>query len=1017
MKKIGLPFSCFLTLVALAMGGCIGYAGQVGPSAGGANTSKAAGISLNPADLSFGSVTLGTNSSKLVSVTNGGGMAVVLSNISSSTASFIPSGLTLPTSVPSGQSVSFKVNFAPRTPGNFSGTIAVADSASGTPTTIAVSGTAAQQQQSGVIAASSANLSFGSAAVGSTATQSFSVTNTGGMTAILSAVSSSSAAFMAGGPAFPMDITPGQTVPFTVTFVPTAAGTVSGMITVASNASNAPTTIAVSGTATAAVTPGKLSASAASISVGNVNVGSTGSQTFSVTNTGGTGVNLSSLTSSAAVFAASGPTFPMSLAAGQSVSVKVVFAPTAAGNASGTITLASNANNAPTTVAVTGTGVTAAVAPTIGTQPSAQSVLAGQTATFAVTANGTAPLSYQWSKNGTAISGATSGTYTTAAETTSDNGATFTVSVSNGAGSATSNAAKLTVSAATLALSANPTTLSFGSVNVGSNSAQSVTFTNSGNSNITVSNVTVSGAGFNATGVSAGQTLAPGKTASLSVTFTPGSSGTLTGSVTVTSNAANSPMSVTLSGTGAPTTTTSSVSGAPTCGKNSDTNIEVPSDWSTFVPPGKGQSYVDSSFGCTVTRITDVSTEEWQAGCNGSGCYMPINMGYATVTPFNADDTYLMLSDGWNQHFITDLKGNVVVTIANMPNCSNSGSCNSANSSNDGWFYWDATNPSVFYYTSGNSMMKATINGSTVTTSLVHQFTEYSAINFMDKTDLSQDGAHVVVAAGDASGSSPLNIFDYDFATDTKGPVYTTPCAASVATPNNACVHGNTQTPDNNVMIDFADDGTGSTQGVRLWDGSNPLPHIQDFTDHMDTGYDMNGSPIFIEIGNSTNLSTDTNPCPSGWGMDVRQIYDTPSAVCLIDIDLYGSLSSEHVGYRGNPSQPWAGVSFFDNRTPSPEWFDSSSNYAAPNSSNWQYLEDEIDVVRIDANNNSGYAYRLAHAYSRSNEDFYSQPHASLSRDGRYIAFQSDSAYAHTGCPADFQTSTGCTDVYVIKIK
>ena len=55
-------------------------------------------------------------------------------------------------------------------------------------------------------------------------------------------------------------------------------------------------------------------------------------------------------------------------------------------------------------------------------------------------------MTYQWSKNGAAISGATSASYTTPAETTADNNAKFTVAVSNSAGSATSNAAVLTVS-------------------------------------------------------------------------------------------------------------------------------------------------------------------------------------------------------------------------------------------------------------------------------------------------------------------------------------------------------------------------------------------------------------------------------------------------------------------------------------------------------------------------------------------------------------------------------------------
>src|SRR5205814_34594 len=80
-----------------------------------------------------------------------------------------------------------------------------------------------------------------------------------------------------------------------------------------------------------------------------------------------------------------------------------------------------------------------------------QTVTTGQTATFTVVAAGTAPLSYQWRKSGTAISGATAPTYTTPATTSADNGSQFTVVVSNTAGSVTSNAATLTVSAAAVA--------------------------------------------------------------------------------------------------------------------------------------------------------------------------------------------------------------------------------------------------------------------------------------------------------------------------------------------------------------------------------------------------------------------------------------------------------------------------------------------------------------------------------------------------------------------------------------
>jgi len=85
------------------------------------------------------------------------------------------------------------------------------------------------------------------------------------------------------------------------------------------------------------------------------------------------------------------------------------------------------------------------LAPTITTQPAAQSAAPGQTATFSVVAAGTGPLSYQWQKNGTAISGATSTNYTTPPVAPSDNNSKFQAAVSNSAGQITSNAATLTV--------------------------------------------------------------------------------------------------------------------------------------------------------------------------------------------------------------------------------------------------------------------------------------------------------------------------------------------------------------------------------------------------------------------------------------------------------------------------------------------------------------------------------------------------------------------------------------------
>ena len=118
----------------------------------------------------------------------------------------------------------------------------------------------------------------------------------------------------------------------------------------------------------------------------------------------------------------------------------------------------------------------AAVAPSITTQPSNQSVTVGQTATFSVIATGTAPLSYQWQKNSANISGATAASYTTPATASGDNAAKFDVIVSNSAGSQTSTMETLTVNAAAV-LPTIVTQPANQTVNVGQTATFSVTAT------------------------------------------------------------------------------------------------------------------------------------------------------------------------------------------------------------------------------------------------------------------------------------------------------------------------------------------------------------------------------------------------------------------------------------------------------------------------------------------------------------------------------------------------------------
>jgi len=99
-------------------------------------------------------------------------------------------------------------------------------------------------------------------------------------------------------------------------------------------------------------------------------------------------------------------------------------------------------------------------------------------------------------------------------------------------------------------LTFSSTSFNFGSVNVGSGATQTFSITNSGTASVTISNASVSGAGLNASGLSAGAVLTPNQSVTLTVTFDPAGAGSVTGGVTITSNATNASALISLAGTG-----------------------------------------------------------------------------------------------------------------------------------------------------------------------------------------------------------------------------------------------------------------------------------------------------------------------------------------------------------------------------------------------------------------------------------------------------------------------------------
>ncbi|HJT71395.1 MAG TPA: choice-of-anchor D domain-containing protein [Terriglobales bacterium] len=517
---------------------------------------SSATLDANPASIGFGNVPLGSQDSQTITLQNAGTSNVSVSNINVTGSEFTLGGMSLPLTLQGGQSASFTATFKPATAGTASGAVVVTSTATDASLSIALSGTGTAPQ----LAVSPTSVSFGSVLLGSTASQSVTLSNSGTASLTISGISALSAGFSATGLSFPTTLSPGQSAMLKVSFTPTAGGSASTELSIQSNAPGSPTNIPLTGTGV----QGQLSASPASVAFGNVLLGGSAKQAITLTNNGSATVSISNVSVSGTGFALSGLSAPASIDPGASSTFTVTFAPTVTGSTSGSVSITSNASNSTLVINLTGTGVQ----PQLSAVPSSLSfgsVNIGSQAlqTVSLTNPGTADLTItQATLSPSSSSFSTSGlniplTISPGASST------FTVTFApasagseSGSLSLASNApnSPLTISltgtgvSSTLQLDSSPSSLNFGNVQVGSNSTQNVSVTNSGNSSVTVSQVAITGSGFNFSGISSGQILAAGQSLLVSVTFTPTAAGSATGTLTITSNATNSPMTVTLAG-------------------------------------------------------------------------------------------------------------------------------------------------------------------------------------------------------------------------------------------------------------------------------------------------------------------------------------------------------------------------------------------------------------------------------------------------------------------------------------
>jgi hypothetical protein len=411
-------------------------------------------LSLSATALNFGNVLVNGNVTQAVTLKNSGQSDVQVAQIAVTGGAFSVSGMVAPLTISAGQSMALQTTFAPKAAGAATGAITVTSNATNPTSTVALTGSAVAASYT--MSLSPASLNFGNVTAGSSSTQNVQVSNTGNSSVTVTQAAASGAGISVGGLGAPVTLAPQQSLTLRVTFAPTTAGAAAGSVTV-TNSDGVNAVAAVTGTQ---VQPG-LSLTPTSASFGSVVTGTTNSQTVQIKNSGTANLTVSQATVTGAGFSLSGLVLPMTLTPGQGANFNVQYAPAAAGNASGAVSIISNAPNSPAAVALSATGVAAS----------------------------------------------------------------YTISVS-------------------------PGSLSFGSVNDGSSTTQGFTVTNTGNSNVAISGVTATGAGYSIASGGGAVTLSPNQSTSVGVQFAPSVAGSASGNATILSNASSANSSVSLSGTG-----------------------------------------------------------------------------------------------------------------------------------------------------------------------------------------------------------------------------------------------------------------------------------------------------------------------------------------------------------------------------------------------------------------------------------------------------------------------------------
>ena len=526
-------------------------------------------LSTSTTSLAYGDTKLGTAVTQSVDLTNTGDADLELTDVSISGtyASDFALAQTETGTLAAGATQSVEVTFTPSATGTRSAQLDVTTDETNLSAGISLSGTGVAPD----LTTSTSALDFGTIEVGTTATQTVTLSNPTTVDVVLDGYTLQGAdqdAFTISTSVGGATLSGGSDRSIQVDFQPSAAGTYSAQLVVEAEGGSLTRTIDLSGDAQSSA----LTASPTPLDFPNVEVGATAQLDVTLTNTLSTDVTVSGASISgtdASEFSVSGSSF--TIAGGSSATLTVSYTPSAEGTDAASLDVAYDTGNLASSLSI----------PLSGAGTLANFDLSSSTLDFGdvkvnsasgeLTVDVTNSSSSDVDLTDIRIGGTNAADFaiTTgdiSSQTRFSNGETRTLGVTFTPGATGTRSAQLLVETtnginASVSLTGNgvapdlavsPTSITYGQVETGTSQVQTVTVTNPTTVPVDLTNLSLQGtnaADFAITGGTTG-TIAAGGSQAVDVSFAPGATGSLTAQLVVEGEGGDVTRVVDLSGTG-----------------------------------------------------------------------------------------------------------------------------------------------------------------------------------------------------------------------------------------------------------------------------------------------------------------------------------------------------------------------------------------------------------------------------------------------------------------------------------